>query len=64
MWISGGEHERSENLVHMVLVRIDRAPAGVRGISLMMVPPYRDDAANGEQITNGVVLGGLIHRMG
>lgn len=63
MWISGGEHELSENIVHMVLTRVDGAPAGVRGISLMLVPRYRENAA-GERVSNGVVLGGLIHKMG
>ena len=63
MWISGGEHELSENIVHMVLTRIDGAPPGVRGISLMLVPRYRSDA-NGARVSNGVVLGGLIHKMG
>ncbi len=63
MWISGGEHELSENIVHMVLARIDGAPPGVRGISLMLVPRYRRDAA-GALISNGVQLAGLIHKMG
>lgn len=63
MWISGGEHELSENIVHMVLARIDGAPPGVRGISLMLVPRYRRDAT-GARISNGVQLGGLIHKMG
>ena len=43
MWISGGEHELSENIVHMVLARIDGAPPGVRGISLFLVPKFRED---------------------
>ncbi|MEQ1693648.1 MAG: acyl-CoA dehydrogenase [Gemmatimonas sp.] len=63
MWISGGEHEMSENIVHMVLARIDGAPDGVKGISLMLVPRYRQ-APDGQRIRNGVVLGGLIHKMG
>ncbi len=63
MWISGGEHEMSENIVHMVLTRIEGAPVGVRGISLMLVPRYRCDAA-GTVVPNGVQLGGLIHKMG
>ncbi len=62
MWISGGEHELSENIVHMVLARIDGAPPGVRGISLMLVPRYR--LQDGRSVPNGVVLGGLIHKMG
>ena len=63
MWISGGEHEMSENIVHMVLARIEGAPEGVRGISLMLVPRYRA-ATDETSIANGVVLGGLIHKMG
>jgi alkylation response protein AidB-like acyl-CoA dehydrogenase len=63
MWISGGEHEMSENIVHMVLARIVGAPPGVRGISLFLVPRFRPDPA-GAQVTNGVQLGGLIHKMG
>ena len=63
MWISGGEHEMSENIVHMVLTRIEGAPRGVRGISLMLVPRYRSDAT-GAVVPNGVQLGGLIHKMG
>jgi alkylation response protein AidB-like acyl-CoA dehydrogenase len=63
MWISGGEHEMSENIVHMVLARIEGAPPGVRGISLMLVPRYRRDDG-GALVPNGVRLGGLIHKMG
>ena len=64
MWISGGENEIAENIVHMVLARIDGAPAGVKGISLFIVPKklVGDNGAVGAK--NGVVLGGLIHKMG
>jgi len=64
MWISGGEHELSENIVHLVLARIKGAPAGVKGISLFIVPRYRvnDDGSLGE--SNNVVLAGLNHKMG
>jgi alkylation response protein AidB-like acyl-CoA dehydrogenase len=64
MWISGGEHELSENIVHLVLARIKGAPAGVKGISLFIVPRYRvnDDGSVGE--SNHVVLAGLNHKMG
>lgn len=69
MWISGGEHELSENIVHLVLARIKGAPAGVRGISLFLVPRYRIDAdgrvGQGEaKQSNHVVLAGLNHKMG
>ncbi|HET8881878.1 MAG TPA: acyl-CoA dehydrogenase family protein, partial [Solimonas sp.] len=54
MWISGADHELSENIVHLVLARIDGAPAGVKGISLFIVPKYRvlDDGRIGAR--NGV----------
>ena len=63
MWISGGEHELSENIIHMALVRVAGAPPGVRGISLMLVPRYRP-TDHDERASNGVALGGLIHKMG
>ena len=44
MWISGGEHELSENIVHMVLARLEGAPSGIAGISLFLVPKYREDS--------------------
>lgn len=66
MWISGGEHDLAENIVHMVLARIDSpdTPPGVKGISLFAVPKFRvtDDGRPGER--NGVRLAGLNHKMG
>ncbi|HEX4896270.1 MAG TPA: acyl-CoA dehydrogenase [Solimonas sp.] len=64
MWISGGEHELSDNIVHLVLARIDGAPAGVKGISLFIVPKFRvgEDGRPGPR--NGVRLAGLNHKMG
>ncbi|MFN7418308.1 MAG: acyl-CoA dehydrogenase family protein, partial [Alphaproteobacteria bacterium] len=38
IWISGGEHDMAENIVHLVLARVEGAPEGVRGISLFIVP--------------------------
>lgn len=61
MWISGGEHELSENIVHLVLARTPNAPAGVKGISLFLVPRFRN-ASTRER--NGVTLIGLNHKMG
>ncbi len=60
MWISAGEHELSENIVHLVLARIPGAPAGVKGISLFIVPKVV--VGTGER--NDVVLAGLNHKMG
>ena len=64
MWISGGEHELGENIIHMVLARLPDAPAGVRGISLFAVPKFHvnDDGSLGER--NDVVLAGVNHKMG
>ncbi|WP_293909716.1 acyl-CoA dehydrogenase [Deinococcus sp.] len=64
MWISGGEHELSENIVHLVLARIKGAPAGVKGISLFIVPRYRVNADGSVGESNNVVLAGLNHKMG
>ena len=64
MWISGGEHDLSQNIVHLVLARIEGAPAGVKGISLFIVPKFQvnDDGTPGAR--NGVRLVGLNHKMG
>ncbi|WP_416310290.1 acyl-CoA dehydrogenase [Pseudomonas sp. W03] len=59
MFISGGDHDLTENIVHMVLARIEGAPAGTRGISLFLVPKFLDDRTR-----NDVALAGLLHKMG
>ncbi len=59
MWISGGDNELAENIVHLVLARTPGAPAGTRGISLFIVPKY---LANGER--NDIVLAGINHKLG
>ncbi|WP_299171951.1 acyl-CoA dehydrogenase [uncultured Brevundimonas sp.] len=64
MWISGGDHDLSETIVHMVLARIEGAPAGVRGISLFVVPKHRLDEHGAPGERNDVVLAGLNHKMG
>ena len=64
MWISGGEHELSENIVHLVLARIKDAPRGTRGISLFIVPRYKVNADGSVGTSNDVKLGGLLHKMG
>ncbi|MFI6764869.1 acyl-CoA dehydrogenase [Streptomyces sp. NPDC050355] len=64
MWISGGDHDLSENIVHLVLAKIPGGPAGVKGISLFIVPKFlvEPDGSLGER--NDVVLAGLNHKMG
>lgn len=62
MWISGGEHELGENIVHLVLARTPDAPEGVKGISLFLAPRYRE--AGSARVANGVSLIGLNHKMG
>ncbi|MFG3691803.1 acyl-CoA dehydrogenase [Stutzerimonas stutzeri] len=64
IFISGGDHPLSENIVHMVLAKLPDAPPGVKGISLFIVPKFlvNDDGSLGER--NDVILAGLFHKMG
>jgi alkylation response protein AidB-like acyl-CoA dehydrogenase len=64
IFISAGEHDMVENIVHPVLARIEGAPAGTKGISLFLVPKYRvnDDGSLGD--FNDVVCTGIEHKMG
>ena len=64
IWISGGEHDLAENIVHLVLARLPDAPEGIKGISLFVVPKFvpKADGTPGER--NGVNCGGIEHKMG
>ena len=64
IFISGGDHDLSENIVHLVLARVQGAPKGVKGISLFVVPKFllNDDGSIGTD--NEVALAGLFHKMG
>jgi butyryl-CoA dehydrogenase len=64
IFISGGDHPLSENIVHLVLAKLPDAPPGVKGISLFIVPKFlvNDDGSLGER--NDVLLAGLFHKMG
>jgi alkylation response protein AidB-like acyl-CoA dehydrogenase len=64
MWISGGDHELSETIVHLVLARAAGAPAGVKGLSLFIVPKHHVEADGTVGERNGVSLSGLNHKMG
>ena len=64
MWISGAEHELTENIVNLVLAKIPGGPPGTKGISLFVVPKFlvASDGSIGER--NDVALAGLNHKMG
>ncbi len=65
IWISGGEHDLAENIGHLVLARIEGAPAGVRGISLFITPKFLPSADGGVGPRNeGVKCVGLEEKMG
>lgn len=64
IFITGGDHDLTENIVHLVLAKLPDAPSGSRGISLFLVPKYRvaeDGSLVGE---NGVSCGSVEHKMG
>ncbi|MBO9547917.1 acyl-CoA dehydrogenase C-terminal domain-containing protein [Pseudomonas sp.] len=64
MFISAGEHDMTENIIHLVLARIEGAPAGVKGISLFAVPKFQVDAQGQLGAPNGVSCGSIEHKMG
>ncbi|MEE2037700.1 acyl-CoA dehydrogenase [Nocardiopsis sp. CT-R113] len=64
MWISGGDHELTENIVHLVLAKLPGGPPGVKGISLFVVPKYLVEADGSIGERNDVVPAGLNHKMG
>jgi alkylation response protein AidB-like acyl-CoA dehydrogenase len=59
IWITFGEHDLTENIVHLVLARLPDAPPGIKGISVFVVPKVLPDGTR-----NGVRCGGLEHKMG
>ncbi|MBS3805630.1 MAG: acyl-CoA dehydrogenase, partial [Oleiphilaceae bacterium] len=64
IYISGGDQSITDNIVHMVLARIKGAPAGVKGISLFIVPKFLSDDEGRLTERNGVALAGLFHKLG
>ena len=64
IFISGGDHDLTENIVHLVLARIKGAPKGIKGISLFVVPKYLLNEDGGIGAKNDVALAGLFHKMG
>jgi len=63
IFISGGDHEYCENFIHLVIARIEGAPAGTKGISLFVVPKMREDES-GNLVSNDVTTAGDFQKMG
>jgi len=64
IFISAGEHDLAENIIHLVLARLPDAPAGSKGISLFAVPKFNVNADGSIGSRNGIWCGGLEHKMG
>ena len=64
IWISAGEHDFTDNIIHTVLARVEGAPAGIKGLSLFLVPKFlvNEDGSIGER--NSLMCTGLEHKMG
>jgi alkylation response protein AidB-like acyl-CoA dehydrogenase len=64
IWISAGEHDMADNIIHLVLARIEGAPAGVKGISLFIVPKFLVNPDGSLGARNSLQCAGLEHKMG
>ena len=64
IFISAGEHDLTENIIHLVLARIEGAPEGTKGISLFLVPKFLPDGSGDPGERNGVVCGSIEEKMG
>jgi len=64
IFISAGEHDMSENIIHLCLARIEGAPDGVKGISLFIVPKFKLDKDENPAERNPVTCGAIEHKMG
>ncbi|MDM0041245.1 acyl-CoA dehydrogenase C-terminal domain-containing protein [Variovorax sp. J22G21] len=64
IFISGGEQDLTENVMHLVLARMPNSPQGVKGISLFIVPKFIPDASGGVGPRNAVTCGSLEHKLG
>ncbi|MFK7603853.1 acyl-CoA dehydrogenase C-terminal domain-containing protein [Deinococcus sp. SM5_A1] len=64
IFISAGEHDMADNIVHLVLARLEGSPEGTKGISLFLVPKYLPTPEGKVGERNGVVCGSLEHKMG
>ncbi len=64
IFISAGDHDLTENVIHLVLARLPDAPKGVKGISLFLVPKYLPNADGAPGPSNGISVAGIEHKMG
>ncbi|MDV7512506.1 acyl-CoA dehydrogenase C-terminal domain-containing protein [Acinetobacter baumannii] len=64
IFISAGEHDLSENIIHIVLARLPQAPAGTKGISLFIVPKFNVDGEGNLEDRNKIVCSAIEHKMG
>ncbi len=64
IFITAGEHDLTENIIHLVLAKLPDAPAGSRGISLFLVPKFLPDAHGNPGTRNQAVCGSVEHKMG
>jgi len=64
IFISAGEHDMADNIIHLVLARIEGAPAGIKGVSLFVVPKRSINADGSLGAPNGVSCGSIEHKMG
>ncbi|QDL95827.1 acyl-CoA dehydrogenase [Rhodopseudomonas palustris] len=64
IFISAGEHDMADNIIHLVLARIEGAPAGIKGISLFVVPKFLVNPDGTVGARNGVICGSIEHKMG
>ena len=64
IFISAGEHDLTENIIHLVLAKLPGAPAGTKGISLFLVPKFLPNAEGGAGMRNGLMCGSIEHKMG
>src|SRR3979409_2215230 len=64
IFISAGEHDLTDNILHLVLARLPDAPEGIRGISLFLVPKFQVGADGAVGASNGVRCGSIEHKMG
>jgi acyl-CoA dehydrogenase len=64
IFISAGEHDLTPNIIHLVLARIEGAPAGIKGVSLFVVPKFLVNADGSVGARNGVSCGSIEHKMG